>query len=78
MGLPEPRNRLVQRQYLVERPLVGDQAGADQFLAGADQGRLIPGQQMADAGVGVVAQALAIGHRHQEQIQGQSLDRAAK
>jgi hypothetical protein len=49
----------------------------DQFLARAEQGRDVQRQEPADCPVAVVAQALAISHGDQEQVEGQGIGRAA-
>jgi hypothetical protein len=46
-------------------------SGVDQFLAGPGQIRHIQVQQVADAGIGPVAEALAVADRDQKQIQRQ-------
>ena len=61
---------LLKVQHLVERALVRHQAGANPFPAGAIKGMRIHTEPPADAWIGVVAQALGVGHGDQKQVKG--------
>ena len=55
---------------MVEWAPVGHEMVGDEFLAGLSQGRLRQGQTPTESGLGVVAEALGIGHGEQKEIEG--------
>ena len=66
----------VQRQDLVQRRLERDEADADELVAGVGEAVAVQRQARGERRVGVVAQALRVGHGHQEQVQRPGLGRA--
>src|SRR6266853_3077514 len=63
--------RSIQRQHLIERLLVGDQFRLNQLQASRRQLCCLQAQAPTDGSVGVIAQALNVSHRDQEQVKSQ-------
>jgi len=71
IGGGQRRGSGFKAQHLIERVLPGDQAGAAQLVAGGAQIRAGEPEELAEPGVGVIAQALRVGDGAEEQVEGQ-------
>ena len=61
--------RVVEREDLIQRGLEGDESGADEGVAGAEQLVVLEGHTRGEGSVGVVAQPLRVAHGDEEQVQ---------
>jgi hypothetical protein len=65
--------RRIQGKDLVEGFLIGEKADFNQLLPGASQGVVLHGETLTEGLIGVIAQALGIGHGDQKQVKGRCL-----
>jgi hypothetical protein len=62
--------RGIQCKDLIERVLEGDKADLNQIVPGTGKDLILHMKTFAEGLIGVIAQALGIGHGHQKQVKG--------